>query len=137
MAEVARAVLGMGRASRLYRRMVRERRIAKDVVSYAFPLLTGASMLLVWATGYPGTPPAELEKALGEELEGLVDAEAEEVERAVALSETDLVRGLEQVGERADLLSMFELFFDDPGPPEPGGGPPARGGPERRARLRP
>ncbi|MHB1192636.1 MAG: M16 family metallopeptidase [Longimicrobiales bacterium] len=114
-AEVACAVLGTGRASRLYRRLVRERRAAKDVVSYAYPLLSGASMLLAWATGYPGASVTELEAALGEEVEGLADAAEEEVERAVAVLETDLVRSLEQVGERADLLSMFELYFSDPG----------------------
>jgi predicted Zn-dependent peptidase len=114
-AEVARAVLGTGRASRLYRRLVRERRVAKDVVSYAFPLLSGAAMMLVWATGYPGASLEDLEAALVQEIEGLADAEEREVERAVAVLETDLVRGLEQVGERADLLSMFELYFDDPG----------------------
>jgi predicted Zn-dependent peptidase len=93
---------------------VRERRVAKDVVSYAFPLLTGASLLLVWATGYPGASPEKLEEALAQEIEGLVAAESHEVERAVAVSETDLVRGLEPVGERADLLSMFNLYFDEP-----------------------
>lgn len=115
VAEVARAVLGTGRASRLYRRLVRERRVAKDVVSYAFPLLSGASMLLVWATGYPDGDLARLEAALAEEVEGLGAAADEEAERAVAVLETDLVRGLERVGERADMLSMFELYFQDPG----------------------
>jgi len=115
VSEVARGVLGTGRASRLYRRMVRERRIAKDTVSYAFPLLTGASMLLVWATGYPGGSLEELEQALLEEVEGLATAEASEVERAIAVTETDLVRAIERAGERADLLSMFDLYFDDPG----------------------
>jgi zinc protease len=114
VAEVARSVLGTGRSSRLYRRLVRERRVAKDVVTYAFPLLTGAGMLLTWATGYPGAEPVELERALGGELEALADTTAEEVERAVAVSETDLVRSLERVAERADLLSMFALYFDEP-----------------------
>jgi zinc protease len=114
VAEVARGVLGIGRASRLYRRLVRERRVAKDTVSYAFPLLTGASMLLVWATGYPGSSHEELEKALLEEIEGLVTVEEAEVERAIAVTETDLVRALERTSERADLLSMFNLYFDDP-----------------------
>ena len=104
----------MGRASRLYRRLVRERRIAKGVVTFAFPLLTGSSMLLAWATGYPGASPEELEAALAEELEGLAEADAVEVERAIALTETDLVQALERASERADLLSMFELHFDDP-----------------------
>ncbi len=115
VAEVARGVLGTGRASRLYRRLVRERKVAKDVVSYAFPLLTGASMLLVWATGYEDTRAEDLERAVALELEGLSDAEDAEIARAIAVTETDLVRSLERVGERADLLSMFELYFDDPG----------------------
>jgi predicted Zn-dependent peptidase len=114
-AEVARAVLGTGRASRLYRRLVRERRVAKDVVSYAFPLLTGAAMLLVWSTGYEGASVVDLEEAMAAELEGLTDAEPHEVERAIAVTGTDLVRSLERAGDRADLLSMFELYFDDPG----------------------
>jgi predicted Zn-dependent peptidase len=114
VAEVARGVLGTGRASRLYRRLVRERRVAKDAVSYAFPLLTGASMLLVWATGYPGASHEELEKALQEELEDLTSVAAEEVERAIAVTETDLVLAIEGAGERADLLSMCELYFSDP-----------------------
>jgi len=115
VAEVSRSLLGMGRASRLYRRLVRERRVANSVVTYVFPLLSGAAMLLVWATGYPGTTPQELEAALSEELAGLAEAEAHEVERAIALTETDLVRALERMSERADVLSMFELYFDDPG----------------------
>ena len=114
VAEVSRGLLGMGRSSRLYRRLVRERRVAKGVVTFAFPLLTGSSMLLAWATGYPGSSAEELESALAEELEGLAEAEAHEVERAIALAETDLVRSLERAGERADLLSMFVLYFGDP-----------------------
>jgi predicted Zn-dependent peptidase len=115
VAEVSRAVLGTGRASRLYRRLVRERRVAKSVVSYVYPLLTGAGMLLTWATGYPGTDLDALEAALAEEIEGLADTDQSEVERAIALRETDLVNELERVASRADLLSMFDLYFDDPG----------------------
>jgi zinc protease len=114
VAEVSRALLGMGRASRLYRRLVRERRIAKSVVSYVYPLLSGSSMMLVWATGYPGGDLAALEAALSEELLALAGAERAEVERAITLAETDLVHALERVAGRADLLSMFELYFGDP-----------------------
>jgi len=114
VAEVARALLGLGRASRLYKHLVRERRVATNVVTYVYPLLTGASMLLVWGTGFPGTDPAELERAMVEELSALADAGQPELDRAIALAETDLVRALERVAERADLLSMFELYFDEP-----------------------
>ncbi len=112
--EVAGAVLGSGRASRLYRVLVRERKVAKDVVTYVYPLTTGASMLVVWATGYPGADPNDLEAALVEQMEGLASATEEEVARAVALTDTRFVRMLEEVAERADLLSMFTLLFDDP-----------------------
>jgi len=114
-ADVATSVLGNGRSSRLYRSLVRERRVAKDVVSYVFPLSTGSAMLLLWVTGYPGADPEMLEAELIREVEGLDDVSEEEIGRAIALTETHLVNTLQQVGERADLLSMFDQFFDDPG----------------------
>ena len=115
VAEVSSALLGMGRASRFYKRLVRERRVATGVVTYVFPLLSGASMLLVWATGFPNSDLAELEMAMTEEIHALGEAEQGELDRAIALTETDLVRAIEPVAERANLLSMFDLYFDDPG----------------------
>ncbi len=114
-AEVAAAVLADGKASRLYSSLVRERKLAKDVVAYAFPLVTGATMLLVAVTGHAQTEADTLEEALFEEIEGLSEVRASEVDRAVALSETRLVNEVERVGARADLLSLFQTHFDDPG----------------------
>ncbi|MBW3533765.1 MAG: insulinase family protein [Gemmatimonadetes bacterium] len=113
-AEVAGSILGSGRASRLYRTLVRERRVAKDAAAFVFPLVSGAAMLLVRATGYAHVTVETLERAVLEQLDALEDASGKEVERAVAVTETRLVRTLERVGERADLLSMFTTFFDDP-----------------------
>ncbi len=112
--EVAATVLGGGKASRLYRSLVRGRRIAKDVLAYPFPLQTSASILLFWVTGYPDADPGTLEQALVEELEGLASVNQAELDRAVALTETHLLRAVQQVGGRADLLSMFDQVFDDP-----------------------
>jgi len=113
-AEVVATVLGGGKASRLYRSLVREKRVAKDVLAYLFPLQTSASLLLFWVTGYPGANPETLERALLDELEGLASVGQSELDRAVALTETHLIRNLQQVGGRADLLSMFDQTFDDP-----------------------
>jgi predicted Zn-dependent peptidase len=113
-AEVAAMVLGGGKASRLYRSLVREKRVAKDVLAHLFPLQTSASLLLFWVTGFPGSDPSVLERELLEELENLPSVDQEELDRAVALNETRLVQGLQQVGLRADLLSMFDQVFDDP-----------------------
>jgi zinc protease len=114
-AQVAATVLGSGRASRLYRSLVREKALAKDVLAYVFPLEVSASLLLLWITGYPGAEPASLERALLEEVEGLASVDRGELDRAVAMTETHLLREIQQVGERADLLSMFDQVFDDPG----------------------
>ncbi len=112
-ADVATSVLADGRASRLYRSLVREQQLANDVVSFAFPLLHGRSMMLSWATGYPGADPEVLEAALVQELEALADVRTAEVERAVALSETRFLREVERLASRADLLSMHQLQFGD------------------------
>jgi zinc protease len=114
-ADVATAVLADGDASRLYRRLVREEKLAKDVVSFAFPLITGRSFMTSWVTGYADSDPAELESALARELEGLGDVSDREVRRAVALAETRFLRRVEQLASRADLLSMFQQIFADPG----------------------
>jgi predicted Zn-dependent peptidase len=42
---------------------------------------------------------------------GVTDAE---VERAVALIQTDLVRSLQSAADRADRLSLFATYFGDP-----------------------
>jgi predicted Zn-dependent peptidase len=112
-ADVAASILADGRASRLYRRLVREERIARDVVAVALPLVTGRSLFLCWATGFPGEDAEVLERALVREVDALAEVGGEEVERAVALSETSLVRRVEQLSSRADLLSMYQLLFDD------------------------
>jgi len=115
IAQVAATVLGGGKASRLYRSLVREKAVAKDVLAYVFPLEVSASLLLLWVTGYPGEDPGTLERVLLEEVEGMASVDQEELDRAVAMTETQLLREIQQVGERADLLSMFDQTFDDPG----------------------
>ncbi len=113
-AEVCGSILGTGNASRFYRSLVRERRLAKDVGCFAFPLVTGCSIMVVVITGYAGITSDELVSAIHEEIAGLDNVSVSEVERAIALTETALASGLESVGERADMLSMFEMAFDDP-----------------------
>ena len=65
---------------------------------------------LIW----PGAKPEDLEKALVEELNGLDTVTQAELDRSVALTETHLIQNVQQMGGRADLLSMFDRAFDDP-----------------------
>jgi zinc protease len=114
-AAVTAHVLAWGRASRLNRRLVRELRLAQDVVAYAFPIVVGAAMLVIWATARPGVDPSELERALDAELTELAAVREEEVTRAVRLIEARQLAELQKVDERADQLSMFTCLFDEPG----------------------
>jgi zinc protease len=115
-ADVASHVLTAGKSSRLYRTMVREKRIAQDVVSFAYPIVTGAAMLVVWATAQPETTLERLEAELLGEIDALSrgDVDEPEVARSLAGIESRHVFNLQQVGERADQLSMFTTLFDDP-----------------------
>ena len=114
-AAVASSILTSGKSSLLYRTLVRERQLAQDVVSYAFPIVLGVSMMVVWVTARPGVADALLEAAALEQIEALRRIEAADVERAVGLIETHRLLELERMEERADLLSLNTMLFGDPG----------------------
>ena len=113
---VAADLLGAGRASRLYRSLVRERQLAGDVTVFPFPIVGGASMFTVWATAREGVEADALEAALLSEIgrlaaDGPSDAELERVRNLHAAS---VESSLERIAERADRLSMYACLFDDP-----------------------
>ncbi|MGD8276753.1 MAG: pitrilysin family protein [Gemmatimonadota bacterium] len=114
-AVVASTILTSGKASLLYRTLVRERQLAQDVVSYAFPVVLGSSMMVMWATARPGVDRDVLEAAVLEQVAGLRAVERADVERAIGLIEAHRLIELEHVDERADQLSMNATLFDDPG----------------------
>ncbi|OYV73277.1 MAG: hypothetical protein B7Z72_02855, partial [Gemmatimonadetes bacterium 21-71-4] len=115
-ASICGAVLGMRSGSRLHRRLVREREIAAEVQAFTYDLPTGADLLVVDATARPGVAAAALHDAVAEEVDALRrdGVTAEDVSRAMALVETDLVSAMQMAGERADRLSMFATYFNDP-----------------------
>jgi zinc protease len=115
-ASVTGAILGMKQGSRLYRSLVREKQIAADASAFTFDLAKGADLLILDVTGRPETSADQLEN----ETENVVDelvangVTQEEVDRAVALIQTDIVTALQSASERADRLSMFATLLDDP-----------------------
>lgn len=116
-ASVASAILGMRKGSRLHRSLVRERQIAADAGAFTFDLAKGTDLMVVDVTARPGVSVAQLEEEVDREIE-LVYREGvaeSEVKRAIALIETDLVVSLQSAGERADRLSMFATYFNQPG----------------------
>ena len=113
---VCAALLGQRRGSRLYRALVRDREVASEVNAFTWDLAKGADLFVVDVTARPGTDAETLEAAVVAEVDRLrVDGvRADEVERALALIETDYVSAMQAAGDRADALSKFATLFGDP-----------------------
>ena len=117
-ADVAATILGGGRSSRLYKRLVYDRQIAQSVTAYQYSLTLG-SMFRLEATARPGHTAEELEQALNEELDRFRAAppEAAEVERARNTIETRVIEDLEKqggFGGVADRLNTYNHFLGTP-----------------------
>ena len=115
-ASVTAALLGLRKGSRLQRALVRERQIAADAGAFTFDLAKGSDLLVIDVTARPEIPVAQLEEEVEREIDLLYrdGVSKEEVERAIALIETDLIASLQSAGERADRLSMFATYFGRP-----------------------
>jgi zinc protease len=115
-ASVAGAILGMKKGSRLHRSLVRERQVAAEVTAFTFDLTKGSDLLVVDATARPEVSSETLEREVASEIDRMRQegVSADEVERAVALIETDMIAALQSAGDRADKLSLFATYFGDP-----------------------
>jgi zinc protease len=112
-------VLGAGRSSRLYQKLVHERQIAQEVSAEHQSLVLG-SVLMLQATAKPGVSLEKLESAIDEELR-LIQADGpspEELERVRNTIHTNFAFGLESVGGTsgvADRLNSYNHYLGDPG----------------------
>jgi zinc protease len=115
-ADLLAAVLSAGKSSRLYRDLVYERQIAQDVSAYVNPFEAVGDFMVV-ATVRPGTEPAVVEAAIGDHLARVAAAPptAEELAAARRRILTEYWSSLELVSNRADSISQFTTYFDDPG----------------------
>jgi zinc protease len=114
--EVAGQILAGGRGSRLYRTLVRDRKIAQDVTAFGLPLVAGGSFFGGWVTARPESDEETCELAFEEQLQKLTEelVTDDELARARALIEASELGAMGRVEEVADRLSMFAALFDRP-----------------------
>jgi predicted Zn-dependent peptidase len=115
-ASVAGAILGLKKGSRLHRALVREQQVAAEAQAFTYDLSKGSDLLVVDVTARPETSVDQLEQAVNAQIDlmlrdGVTDAE---VSRVITLIETEMVAALQSASERADRLSMYATYFDDP-----------------------
>ena len=110
--EVLSTVLSGGRASRLYRDLVYERRLALEAGGDYSYFSVDPNLFWFWATAMPGKTPETLEKELGAQVERLKKEPVtdEELQRAKNQIEASFVFREDSVHSRASLLARFEVI---------------------------
>jgi zinc protease len=111
-------VLGSGKTSRLYKRLVYDDQIATDAAAYV-GLHEIGGQFMIQATARPGVELAKVEAALREELsKALNEGPTErEMERVRTQFEANIVRGIERIGGfggKSDILAMNQVYLDNP-----------------------
>jgi len=110
------SVLAGGKASRLYKTLVYDQKIAQSVDAVQESQTLG-SAFIVTAMVRPDVDPAKVERVLLEQL-ALVRAQEvtpEELERARNAYEMAFVERLQSIPERASILNMYQVEVGDPG----------------------
>jgi zinc protease len=117
-AQIAASILGGGKSSRLFKKLVYEKQIAQNVTAQQESLILG-SMFRIQATARPGHTAGELEKAIEEELQAFRarPPDAREIEQARNTIETGIIEGLETLGGFggiADRLNSYNHYLGTP-----------------------
>ncbi|WP_414655966.1 M16 family metallopeptidase [Frateuria sp.] len=114
--QLAAAVLGGGKTSRLYQRLVYRDKLADDV-SVDIEQHVLASLFELQVDVKKGADPAKVEAAVADEwAKFLKDGPtADELERVKTTIRAAFVRGLERVNTQASILAEGQLYQGDPG----------------------
>ena len=114
-ADLLASVLGRGKASRLYQRLVHQDQLATDVRVFQNSLDLG-SIFVIEAQARPGHGVDELQRAVDDELQRLLakGVTKAELDSSKARFTSDFARRLEGLQSRAELLAGYQIRFGNP-----------------------
>lgn len=118
MMDIVSDVLGGGKNSRLYKRLVYTDRTATSVSAYVGPFEI-ASQLQVVVTVKPGEDPAKVERVIDEEITNLLakGPTAAEIDRIRTTNFANFARGIERIdgfGGKSSILAESQVFGGSP-----------------------
>lgn len=114
--EVIADVLGQGRTSRLYKRLVKDEQIAVQAMTFpGFPGQKHETGLLVFALPTKGKTALDMEEAIYQEIDRIVadGITAEELEGVKQRARANFVRGLQGNAGMASQLAWYQTFMGD------------------------
>ncbi|MGU8077120.1 M16 family metallopeptidase [Burkholderia pyrrocinia] len=116
MLNLAAMVLGGGKSSRLYQRLVYQDKLVDDVSASTLSLAL-AGQLQIQADVKQGVAPSKVEAVIAEELEKFLTEGPthDELNRAKISNRARFVRRLEAVSTKAMILAEGQLYHGDPG----------------------
>jgi predicted Zn-dependent peptidase len=100
----------------MQRELVRGQQVAASAAAFTFDLSQGSDLLVLDVTAHADVSPDALEAAVVHEVDRLQqgDVDAVEVQRAVTLTTTEFVTTMQSAQSRADRLSQFATYLNDP-----------------------
>jgi len=111
------SILGEGKTSRLYKRLIYDDQIASDVTVYSEEREIGGQFV-VQVTARSGHNLAEIEKAIDEEMARFLKdgPTADELQRVQTQYLANFLRGIERIGGfggKSDTLAQYETYTGD------------------------
>jgi len=109
-------ILSNGRTSRLYRSLVRDKKIAAFAAGFTgFPGIKYSHLFAFYAVPVPGHTTAELQTAFHEEIQKLKtqDVTDEELQMFKTRTKADLIRGLASNEGLAQQLAIYQTRYGD------------------------
>lgn len=109
------SILGNGRTSRFYQRLVYDEQVATDIGAFASSDEI-AGGFVIWATAQPGQDLAEVERLLDEEVERFLEdgPSRDELARVVTETRAGFIRAIERVSGKASILIEGAVYGGRP-----------------------
>ena len=110
------ALMSTGRTSRLFRALVRDKKIAAEAEGFSgFPGTKYQHLFAFDAVPLPGHTPEEMRKAIHDEIERLKtsDVSDEELKMVKTRAKANLIRGLADNAGMAFQLGLYQLRYGD------------------------
>lgn len=111
-------ILGQGKTSRLYKRLVYDMQVAQDVVAFQNGMRQDG-VFRVWVTPKPGNTPAAMARLMDEEINkiinsGVTERELQAVKNTINAQYLDRMSAVGGFSGKADLLNYYNYFVGTP-----------------------